>query len=167
MGTNLTSRDVQLVHDGISYTPLQSSQSDWLFLLGSNGTNVITVNGRWLCTIVVEGVVVPDGLPTYMTLGLYEGVSGQTSRYSIVRGSSDCINFPHPIEGSFNCFSHRLGNVDSPFTTREGIVAHNASLEVRDQSANGYMIFKLIPDDASSPCWLTFQGYVVGVYNYS
>lgn len=167
MGTNLTSRDVQLVHDGVSYTPLQSSQSDWLFLLGSNGTNVITVNGQWLCTIVVEGVVVPDGLPTRLQMRqTVEPVIGGTSLgefHVVTLASGECMNYRFLVETSHPYFLLFLRGSDF---LEEDFVLHNGVIRVQGLQSSDYRLSMEVLEP-SRPAYLTFQGFIVAVFNYS
>lgn len=167
MGTNLTSRDVQLVHDGVSYTPLQSTQSDWLFLLGSNGTNVITVNGRWLCTIVVEGVPMPDGLPTTLRLINCSAASLTPSQAQtnvlVTVDDADCINLPVRSSAEFPYFVLRISG--------EGFSSSDFGGENREilqfSADGGFTRLCVQVRDTSLPAYVTIQGYIVAVFNYS
>lgn len=158
---------MQLVHDGVTYTPLQSSQSDWLFLLGSNGTNVIKVNGQWLCTIVVEDVVLPDGLPTSIRLGQSsepQAVSGDGYQVNIVRlTSADCINYPYVVNDEHPYYQLRITGIAG---REEDIVGFNCEL-VNFSSSDTVLRLSFLVVDVSSPAYITYQGYIVAVFNYS
>lgn len=167
LGTNLTSRDVQLVHDGVTYTPLQSTQEDFFFLLGSNGSNVIAVNGRWLCTIVVEGVVVPDGLPTRLQMRqTVEPVIGGASLgefHVMTLASGECINYRYLVETSHPYFLLFLRGSDF---LEEDFVLHNGVIRVQGLQSSDYRLSMEVLN-ASLPSYLTFKGFIVAVFNYS
>lgn len=167
MGTNLTSRDVQLVHDGVTYTPLQSSQSDWLFLLGSNGTNVITVNGQWLCTIVVEGVPMPSGLPTTLRLINSSAASLTPSQAQtnvlVTVNDADCVNFPVMASEEFPFFVLRItGEV---FASDDFGGSNVQSVAYSSDGGYTRICFEVV--DSSLPAYVTYMGYIVAVFNYS
>lgn len=172
LGTNLTPRDVQLVHDGIAYTPLASSQSDWMYLLGGNGTNVITVDGRWLCTIVVSDVVVPEGIPfTSGRLTIQKGTNlghvAANDKYSISVSGTDCVNLPGLVDDEYPFI--RLGStiVDSDSPASElGFEVHNGQVVNSGMSGANYVVIWSV-DDWSKPSYLTYQGYIVAVTNYA
>lgn len=170
LGTNLTSRDVQLVHDGVTYTPLQSTQEDFFFLLGSNGSNVITVNGRWLCTIVVEGVVMPDGVPFSGRLSIKSNSSLDRSASSEIAtlnvAAGECINLAGMVSDSaiYIRFASSIGGEGSD-PSAVGYVLHNASVVNAGLNGGLYVIIATV-NDTSLPMYLTYEGFVVAVTNY-
>lgn len=167
MGTNLTSRDLQLVHDGVTYTPLQSTQEDFFFLLGSNGTNVITVNGRWLCTIVVEGVEVPEGFPRLLRMSQRQVDVESPQLINTVEVRDFCINYAFKINTDYPSFRLRVGGPSAVFADAENFVCFNCNGIVTVSPQSTYVTIDLSVVDDSLPAYVEYKGFICAVFNYS
>lgn len=171
IGTNLTPRDVQLVHDGIAYTPLASSQSDWMYLLGGNGTNVITVGGRWLFTIVVSDVVVPEGVPFLGRLSIQSnenyGYNAAETKATIYAAASDCLNLAAVSDDNYNFVQLSVSLPDGGGNPEAVGYAFNNFSFVKGSESGGRYRMILIVSDQSKPAFVMLDGYIIAVTNYS
>lgn len=166
-GENLTPDTLKLYHNGVLYTPLESSDTYAYYLLGDNGTNKVMLNGKNVFTIVVKDIVKPTGLPT--TIRGY-----QKSDTSISHGASVVSN-PMRVQNA-NCINY-------PFKTSEALMYFLMTLELSDSiegdfnfencTLNNYSqtsdlaSLNVTVTDPSKPAYITYQGFIIAVFNYT
>lgn len=166
-GENMTPDTVWLVHDGIPYTPLSIDGNTWTYVLGSNGTNVIWVNGTSYARITISGIAVPEGLPNKMEVDLSSTTATPAYVDLVTLNNADCVNYNHMVDDVYTRFRIRIGDADRPFAPeRSDFAVFNGSI-VWFTPFDSFISIAVLPDDVTRPCSLTYKGYIVFVGNYT
>lgn len=166
-GEQLT-EGIVLTFGGVEYTPLQVTANSVTYILGDNGTYFIRYkDGGIAFRIRVDGVVVPEGLPS--TLTMYQmptsSIVGE-STYGVNRqadANASCINYPHMVTEDYEFFLLLL-----PFTglTRDDFVCVNCTIVNIGEDPRPLRV-SLSVTDTAAPAYITYQGFIVAVFNYS
>lgn len=165
-GENMTPETVWLVHDGIAYTPLSVEGNTWTYILGGNGTNVIWVNGVLYARIIISGVTVPTGLPSYMTAFLYNQEATPPRLHQLTKQSADCLNYGFKVTEVYSKVRFTIGSESKPFNSEESdFEVINGTLDYYYQQDSRVTIM-VIPAAADRICYVKFKGYIVLVFNY-
>lgn len=165
-GEHMTPETVWLVHDGIPYTPLAVDGNTWTYILGSNGTNVIWVNGVSYARISITGIVMPEQLPTLLAARLYNADLTPTDVKEIVLQSADCLNYPHKPADGYIQYHLTVGDTTAHFLAEEtDFECYNCTIERFTAGAYRVGIY-LSPVDSSKPCYLMYEGYIIFVFCY-
>lgn len=164
---DLLTEGVRLVHDDIEYTPLSSSGDSITFVLGDNGTNTIYVNGLVAFRVVVSGVVVPD-LSQAKRMGQMPpngvSISDAINVESVV---ANCINYAHTVSDSYPLVRLVVADnaeapLESDFTGDNCVLKHYAFSE-----STGVLSLDAEVTDRTKPAWISYQGYIIAVFNYT
>lgn len=166
-GENLTPDTLKLYHNGVLYTPLESSDTYAYYLLGDNGTNKVMLNGKNISTIIIKNVVVPEVLPTTLSLRqksddavIYEST---TSVNVENLASGNCINYPYKINQDypFYLLFAYVGESDSEDWGFNNCTLNNSVFNNNPNRLN------VTVTDTSKPAYITYQGFIIAVFNYS
>lgn len=166
-GQNLTAPFVTLTFGDVEYTPLNQGEGYSEFILGDNGTATINVDGSRFMSFEVEGISVPDRIPCYMTM--VQAVNASSGVINQMSGNYSCINYPYMFDETHAYFRLSLTrNVPSweeaDFNDFEG---HNCTIQKAATTTPGQMRIAMLVDDVQSVAWLTYQGFIVAVFNYT
>ena len=166
-GENLTPETLKLYHNGVLYTPLESSDTYAYYLLGDNGTNKVMLNGKNFCTVVVKDIIVPNILPARLFVANREnyGTTQDSSKYgeSAAANAVNCINAPiRPTESHpYMYFSIFEGNLEDSDFAFENVTRSQVS--VAEARTNAVMELA----DSRKPAYIKYQGFIIAVFNYS
>lgn len=166
-GENLTPDTLKLYHNGVLYTPLESSYTYAYYLLGDNGTNKVMLNGKNFSTVIVKNIVVPEGLPTRInawqsrTTSVFEVSEDVINHVRI--DSASCINYPHRINEGYPYYllSFSIGNM-----VEENIAFVNCSINNTQFSAQIGRL-NVSVTDPTKPAYIKYQDFIIAVFNYS
>lgn len=166
-GENLTPETLKLYHNGVLYTPLESSDTYAYYLLGDNGTNKMMLNGKNYCTVIVKDVVVPSVLPARLSLRQKSDnrtIGESSTSINIVDiASGDCINYPYLINPNypyFLLFVH-IEETDENDWRVENCTINNSDFVNKPNRLNVSVV------DPTKPAYITYQGFIIAVFNYS
>lgn len=164
---DMLTEGVRLVHDDVEYTPLASSGDSITFVLGDNGTNTIYVNGFVAFRVVVSGVVVPEDLRGQNNMRLYStnATSGGDSQ-SIVSGDY-CVNYPYMAMEDFPFFLLTALLASGKVIDRDELVPNNCTINNFQQQEGTFAIINLSVTDNTKPAYITYQGFIIAVFNYT
>lgn len=166
-GKNMTSESVYLEHDGMRYAPLVVDGDSWTFILGDNGTNRIYLNGSLYGGIAISGIAIPEFLPCkFVGLqknndNLYANEGTYINKVDIL--STDCINYGYMKDDSYPNYLFIVYG--------EGIVED--SFGYVNCNLNNILVEALIARvnvaviDDTKPAYITYQGFIIAVFNYS
>lgn len=166
-GENMTPETVWLVHDGIAYTPLSVDGNTWTYILGSNGTNVIWVNGVSYARVAITGVTVPDGLPNVIKASLNNSDLTPQDYNTVTVQSADCLNYPFVVSDNYPNFHLVIGSAGTPFVSVEDdfeVVGGTRGYHYNTQSVTSLYV---TPLSSSEICYVKYKGYIVFVGNYT
>lgn len=163
-GENLTPDTLKLYHNGVLYTPLESSDTYAYYLLGDNGTNKVMLNGKNFSTVIVKDVVVPGLLTGSGFAGQYASVSLSSEKInSTFFNNANCINYPFLFNEDYPVFTIAVGFEESP--SSEDYTFVNCNREGGSYfNKLDYLLCKVT--DTSKPAYITYQGFIIAVFNY-
>lgn len=166
-GENLTPDTLKLYHNGVLYTPLESSDTYAYYLLGDNGTNKVMLNGKNFCTIIVKDIVVPEGLPNRLE-GLLYASSSDTSNRMILQTAS-CLQYPYKVSEAYPYFLLTIGKNSSPFTDDDAnnYTFVNCTMETMNVYQETSIRTRVSVVDSTKPAYITYQGFIIAVFNYT
>lgn len=166
-GANLSTRSVKVFFDNVEYTPLSTGVNSMRYLIGDNGNVRVVVNGRVYLNFSVSGITVPDVLPTHMKMMLSSTASlspSQSARkYEENYDSVKCAQYAHMTEDEYIYFYFTIWMAESSL---ENFAFHNCEKAGGDYYSDYYRISISIID-ASAPAYITYQGFIIAVFNYS
>lgn len=166
-GTNVSADTVTLEHDGIMYTPLVQGENSITFILGGNGTNVISIGGMVVFRVVISGIVMPEELPTRMSLRQV-GASFGDQINVVTRAGIDCLNYPYQATESHPRFAFLFGEINQfDEVVESDFTSFNCSMEITAEPDQGRVLMVVYPTDAGNPCYVKYKDYIVAVFNYS
>ena len=151
----------------VEYTPLTQGEGYIEFILGDNGTATISVDGSRFMSFEVEGVVVPDGLPSQMSLSQAQTPNG--SPINTMQGNFRCLNYPYLVDDTHPYYKLLLSGSstqwgEADFNDFEG---HNAQIQRVADSSPNLMRISMLVEDEQSVAYLTYQGFIIAVFNYT
>lgn len=158
---------LRLLHDGIEYTPLSSTENSVTFILGDNGTNRIYVNGDYSFGVQISGIVIPEGLPVDMQMAQKSSKdrfwtpSDQLNPTGFRRVS--CMNYPYKVAEGYTNFilQARYSGFDA-----ESAGFHNCSLNSSEVEESVFNL-NVKATDVTKPAYITYQGFIISVFNYT
>ena len=166
-GANLSTRSVKVFFGDVEYTPLTMEGGSMQYLIGNNGNVRVVVNGHDYLNFSVSGVVIPESLGRNKSIGQTDEVGTDFSVcINKLNSANYCVNYP------------RMSSAEYPYYiavnycgTNEGVsdyVCHNCTFEnfVRLSNNQGDVCCLSVVD-SSQPAWLTYQGFIIAVFNYS
>lgn len=165
-GSNLSSANCKFVFNGVEYTPLGTGDGYLEYILTDNGTARISLNGRPYMNFRVEGVVVPSDLGG----GVFMAQTDQTasSAGSVVHrvdyDSPLCMQYPYKVD-SFYVNYRMQYNVGGSFDI-DDLAFVNCATNATPTIASGRVNINAAVTDASQVAYVTYQGFIIAVFNY-
>lgn len=156
-----------LMFGDVRYTPLATEGNKRTYIIGDNGQAKIYINDILWGGFNVSGIVVPDVLPTGMVMWQKKTPNPSSlSANVMIENSVNCINYPYVANEEFPNFALKMGDAAAPFTDLDGLVGVNCTLSnglVEDNDA----VTGITLTDSTKPAYITYQGFIVAVFNYS
>lgn len=157
---------LRLLHDGVEYTPLTSTDDSVTFILGDNGTNRIYVNGEYSFGVQISGVVVPNLSQNKRMVQLPPDTWTWGNGINEEKATANCINYPHIASDSYPRVKLAIFNVteqplESDFACVNGVLGGYTYTEPNSSMAIGAEV-----TDRSKPAYITYQGFIIAVFNY-
>lgn len=157
---------LRLLHDGIEYTPLASTENSVTFILGDNGTNRVYVNGEYSFGVQVTGVVVPGVLPTRLQFTQTAETAFPTiGRINNLSVNGYCINYPYIISPAHANF--RLAFPELSAALDENAFGFNncSLLDFGEDGTNSNALLVAVTDP-TKPAYITYHDFIIAVFNY-
>lgn len=155
-----------LMFGDVRFTPLATEGNKRTYIIGDNGQAKIYINNVLWGGFDVSGIVVPDVLPLHMNMSQRAGASTSSQAVNLlVKSSVNCINYPYKATEELPYFGLRLGDNSKPFTDAEGLSGVNCTLSESGSSEN-WVYVAALPTDATKPAYITYQGFIIAVFNY-
>lgn len=166
-GSNLSTRSVRVFFGGVEYTPLSTGVGYMQYLIGDNGDVDIVVNGQSYMSFSVSGIVIPSVLPKTFEMrqldsagATYSG--GINARYT----TANCINYPFKEDPPYKWFmiksniTQAAGYVQSDYVVENGQITNYYADELQT-------LMKVKVTDTDQPCYVTLDGFIIAVFNYT
>lgn len=166
-GSRMSSSTVYLEHNGVLYTPLIVDGDSWTYILGDNGINRIYVNGRLYGGIAISGIITPSFLPTSLIVAQLDRVNvalvdGQFIN-RVREDNINCINYAHAVDASYPYYLILVVNTDILESEFSYV---NCTMQQFEQ-AGDYTRCCVSVNDAKSPAYIMYQGFIIAVFNYT
>ena len=165
-GSSLYGQGYRFVCNGIDYTPLASTDEYDEYLLTANGSCVIYVGGQVYMSFTVSGITMPSDLNGTV----YGTVEDENYEPDYSRGatvSTGCLNYPVKATTSYPNYMVFVVGDGLSSEKLSNFVANNATIHQSYYDSEGNRAgLVLVPTDANSPIWLSYDGYIVFVSNY-
>lgn len=166
-GQSMTTETVWLVHDGIPYTPLSIDGNTWTYILGSNGSNMIWLNGMSYARITLSGIVMPEELPATFRASLYGGETTPPEINVMTLSDADCINYPYKPSGAYSRIRLSFTPNARPYEAeRSDFEVINGTVSSFTPGSNNVQIY-FTPSSSDQVCYIKFKGYIIFVGNYT
>lgn len=166
-GSGLQSGAMRFSHNGVAYTPLAVGDDYVEFLLTDNGTYFIYLGSSLYMTFAVQGIVKPAAL----TGGVWASQKADSSAgtgSNAQGGNVGCLNYPFKVSEALpNYWVLVAFSSDAPENAEAFELGNCTVAGYSRDSTNKQARLSITPTDTSSPCWLSYSGYVFFVGNYS
>lgn len=153
--------------EGVQYTPLYHGEDYDEFIIGDNGEVTILDDGQPYISFSVEGIVVPEGLPSNMRMYLIDSIDTSPSPERVKHRKNasnvNCINYPYKNEDGYPYFLFYLGNRRFG---RDDFAIVNGQIEGYIYYSNSTRINMSVLNH-DEPAYLTYQGFIIAVFNYT
>lgn len=166
-GQNLTAPFVTLTFGDVEYTPLTNGEGYIEFILGDNGTATISVDGSPFMSFEVEGIVVPEELPT--NIQAQQHSTGNDNINIEFFNRVNCCNYPYQATEQYPQFIFTFGSRGDAFIDTD---ANNWSCS--GGVINSITIFQdertrltITPQDANSTAYILYKNFIIAVFNYT
>lgn len=155
-----------LMFGDVRYTPLSTEGNKRTYIIGDNGSVKIYINNVLWGGFDVSGIVVPEGLPCDMRMYLYKNdsvvYSNQSASEALRLDSAACINYPHVPNSTHPYFfySFLLDTGDMSLVAAVNATINNSKVE------DGRTYLNLSVTDPTKPAYVTYQSFIIAVFNY-
>ena len=166
-GNNLTAPFVTMTFKGVEYTPLYQGEGYIDFIMNDNGTATINVDGSRFMSFEIEGAVVPAGLPAYFFMRQFgDNVAVFVNE---VKGNFTCLNYPYLYDVDYPNFLVAITgqNPDWAEVNFNDFEVHNFTIERNSSPTQHQIRVKCNVTDISDVAYLTYQGFIIAVLNYT
>lgn len=174
-GRNLTANNFHLAwNDGTStvmYTPLASTPSSLTFILSSDGTATLSVDGRFgserLGTIELSGIEPPSELKNGRTAWIAESTSlGRDDGVEQMTVSALCLNYNKKVTTQYPHLRFRA-SFESGFTPDESNFTVVGGTVNTQGVVSGQYGFNITPASADSAVYIRYKDVIIFVGNYT
>lgn len=167
IGTDVQSDSLTLFHNGTQYTPLAQEENSITFILGENGTNVISIGGVAVFRVVISGIVVPaDAVRTKRMAQTVARDNGEG--INSISTQDNCINYPYMYLESNPFYCLLLTSVAEAIDFEGRLTLSNCvHSNTRYFEAQQYQYLWFTVTDTSKPAYVELDGFIIAVFNYS
>lgn len=166
-GDDLTASSYSLTMNGVRFTPLRKGDGYDEYIIEQNGVIMITSNNRVFVSFAVQGVIIPEGLPTLIYLSQRTASALDPINVETVTGV--CINYPFMYNEDYPMFFLTLGSPSLPFhdLDAENYEGVNCTIQVNTGSPESYAYIKLDVTDVEEVAYVRYKGIIIAVFNYT
>lgn len=166
-GQGINSGNLWIEHDGVRYTPLQVDGNAWLYILGSNGTNRIYLNGNLYGGVEITGMEMPAELSLLKSIGQLPADTWLwTDATNVLTKTTDCINYNYKASDLYPRVKLVLSNLDAA-VSEDDFSGHNCTLGgYTSHESPTYCSIGAEVTDLTKPAYIKYKDYIVAVFNY-
>lgn len=156
-----------LMFGDVRYTPLATDGNKRTYIIGDNGSVRIYINGGLYGGFEVQGIVLPSILPTRITCYLsdIQGTGGGNF-IDTLSIEGNCLNYPYFPTTEYPYFRFVVAG-SFVADDWQDFQLYNCVANAHDVLASGSMAFNLSPVDVANVAYVTYQGFIVAVFNYT
>lgn len=156
-----------LMFGDVRYAPLDTDGNKRTYIIGDNGSVRIYINGGLYGGFEVSGIVVPSILPAAMKVAnfdKYQSVPDNTREGDkLTVSATNCINAPIKPTSEYPYIFYQMfkSGYDAELLGFSNILRNTVG------SNESRLDVCMEVDDVSKPAYITYQGFIVAVFNYS
>lgn len=159
--------NVRVVFDGVEFTPLFRGDGYLGYIIGANGACSVYQGENVYLTFYVDDVVVPEGFPTTLKMEQVPTTSTAFSQEGAanlrILDSGYCINYAFKKSNELPYF---LLNILGMTLESTDIELTNCAVEDTGHPSTNTS-FNLSVISADSVAYVTYQGVIIAVFNYT
>ena len=164
-GNKLYGNGYSFNHNGVEYTPLQSTDEYDEFILTEGGSYVIVIDGQVFMSFSVSGITPPTELSGAVNAQLCDaggqGVAGTG------RGTTNyCLNFAFKNSASYPKLYVQVVFDEGAEPSADDFTYHNINGTLNWNASSHYFSNYLEVVDFDSPAYIEYKGFIVFVGNY-
>lgn len=164
-GNSLYGQGYRLVHNGVDYTPLSSSDEYDEFILTAAGSYVIYVGEQVYMSFSVAGITLPSDLSGGVRGSLVDSTFETTSGEETTMNG--CLNYAHKVTTAFPNLVVSIQQAAGHTISTEDFEVVNGTVAIAEvPTAEGWRAFYLSVTDSTKPVYCQYQDYIVFVGNY-
>lgn len=166
-GENLTTPFVTLTFGDVEYIPFNQGEGYIEYILDDNGTASINVDGNPIMSFEVEGVVVPEGFPTDITVCQKSTTSTawtpESQANSVTYRGVNCINYPYRANEDYPYFRivYNLGDANVDDFSFDNCTLRNTAFDSQDSR------IIVAPNNVDGISVIRYKGFIISVFNYT
>lgn len=166
-GTALAGSGYRLVHNGIEYTPLSSTDEYDEYILTANGAYVIYIGERVFLSFNIAGIVMPVELSGQVAGGVTDGAQSGVPVGNLIESNTGCVNVPIKVSTAAPYMLMRLYYSAGV----EELELEDFTLTNADRTSFGkfdlFYRMNVQPTDPNAPVTIAYKDFIVFVGNYS
>lgn len=164
-GQSLYGQGYRFVHNGVDYTPLDSTAEYDEYILTDSGSYVIYVGDQVYMSFSVSGLTIPSDL-SGQVFGYLDSAEFDNPTSGEITDSG-CLNYNHKVTQQLPNLLVQLKQADGQEIDFDDFVIVNGTPGgTSGPTAEGWCSFRVIPTDSDAPVYCQYQGYIVFVGNY-
>lgn len=155
-----------LMFGDVRYTPLVTEGNKRTYIIGDNGQAKIYINNVLWGGFEVSGIVVPEGIDVYTSMRKFRTTGttpSQADSQDIMNVSrANCINYPYKANEDYPYFFLQKS---MQAENEEDLVGNNCTVNGFQQFESYFTLNVSVTDD-TKPAYITYQGFIIAVFNY-
>lgn len=166
-GNQLYGNGYRLVHDGVDFIPLSSTDDYDEFIITANGSYIIYIDGQRYMSFSVQGISYPAEMTGRVVGALLDSESG------IIAGTTEqttsyCLNYAEKIGGDATMLLARVYFSDVEEVAQSDFeIVGGALTNYIESSSENYATIFITPTSADDVVYMTYKGSIVWVGNYT
>ena len=167
-GENLYSPNFRFVFDGVEYTPLARGDGYIEFIITQEGEVTVMLNSSPYLSFSVENLSPPAELRGRIWAQQVPSAAELSPVYNRVEANVFCLNYPYVATAELQAirvglfFESELDLDTENYTCVGGQMGALGSFESENRVS-----FNVTPEDAATPCYVTYKGFIILVCNYN
>lgn len=165
-GSSLYGQGYEFVHNGVVYTPIDSTDDYDEYVLTANGSYVIYVGGQVYMSFTVTDIVIPEELSPEI-YGYYRESDNSLMEGTLRSVNGYCLNYDvqMPQDAATIC-CRQYYVAGSELAESDFEVTGGTILGYQDVSAEHYVEVKITPTTATTKVIVEYKGLIIFVGNY-
>ena len=162
-GTNLYGTNFKFLANGVQYTPLEVNENYIQFSITANCDVILMLNENRYLSFDVTGIVTPSDLTGRVVAGLAANSGGTSVPAGSLETQEGCLNFPKMVTEAFpyiRVFVYGDSLEETDFSPVGCTIDRSTAID-------GGIVLALRPTSATSVCYVTYEGYIFFVGNYT
>lgn len=164
---NVDASQVKLYFNDVLYTPLFTGDGYVGYILSDNGECKIYSNDRLYMSLNVQGIVVPEGLPSRL-FGVQSDTDvaawDATHQINNIFDDTSCLQYPYRYNESYPYY---MLVVNSGLSLDVEDWSFYNCTKVAESGGDNIARVKMELIDESLPAYVTYRNFIVFVFNYS